>query len=327
MPKVSVIIPVYNVEQYLQKCLDSVVNQTFQDIEIIIVNDGSPDNSQKIIDEYKKKYPEMIRSYIKKNGGLGSARNFGLKKAKGEYILFVDSDDYIEKNMLELLNNIIKSKNPDIIIFNDYIVNEKTGEKKLHSQSMPIIGKRVTKKSFLFKMPAACTKIYKTSLIKENKIFFAEGKWYEDIAFFQKTLLCAKHIELYNEPLYNYVIREGSIMNNNNYLRNLEILDAFDDIISFYKKNDFYKKHYEELEFLAIYHIYIRCFSRIIKMKGNFIKRQKVMKRLLNYLKENFRDYKKNVYLKNMDFNKKTIYLLLRLRLYFLVKIIYLIKK
>ena len=92
--KVSVIVPVYNVEKYIKKCLNSLVNQTLDEVEIVVVNDGSPDNSQKIIDEYTKKY-KNIKSYVKKNGGLSDARNYGIKKATGKYISFVDSDDYI----------------------------------------------------------------------------------------------------------------------------------------------------------------------------------------------------------------------------------------
>ena len=107
--KVSVIVPVYNVEKYLNQCLDSLVNQTLEDIEIIVVNDGSPDNSQSIIDDYVKRYPKKVFSYIKKNGGLSSARNFGVEKAKGEYLAFVDSDDYIKKDMY-VLNKIFKDK-------------------------------------------------------------------------------------------------------------------------------------------------------------------------------------------------------------------------
>ena len=95
MKKVSVIVPVYNVEKYLDKCLDSLVNQTLKDIEIIVVNDGTKDKSQKIIDKYVKDYPKLVKSYIKENGGLSSARNYGLKYAQGEYVGFVDSDDYV----------------------------------------------------------------------------------------------------------------------------------------------------------------------------------------------------------------------------------------
>ena len=102
MKKFSIIVPVYNVENYLEKCLDSLINQKHNSYEIIIINDGSTDNSQRIIDNYKKKYPKLISSYKKGNGGLSSARNYGIEKSTGEYLLFVDSDDYISENCLEI---------------------------------------------------------------------------------------------------------------------------------------------------------------------------------------------------------------------------------
>ena len=124
--KVSIIVPVYNVEEYLRKCLDSLVNQTYQNIEIIIVNDGTKDNSQSIIDEYKKKFSKLINSYMKENGGLASARNYGIDKATGEYIMFVDSDDYIDTNMVEKLVRTASKKYSDIVVSNFYRVEERT---------------------------------------------------------------------------------------------------------------------------------------------------------------------------------------------------------
>ena len=112
---VSIIVPVYNVEKYIDKCLNSLVNQTLKNIEIIVVNDGTKDNSQKIIDKYTKKY-SFIRSYIKENGGLSSARNYGLKHAKGEYIAFVDSDDFVDKNMFEQMYLYAKNNKYDIVV-------------------------------------------------------------------------------------------------------------------------------------------------------------------------------------------------------------------
>lgn len=110
MKKISIIVAVYNVEKELRRCLESLVNQTFKDIEILVVNDGSPDNSQAIIDEYVEKYPDMVKSYVKENGGVSSARNFGLKRANGEYITFIDSDDTIDLRYLEVLyKNIIET--------------------------------------------------------------------------------------------------------------------------------------------------------------------------------------------------------------------------
>ena len=115
--KISVIVPVYNVEKYLEKCLDSLVNQTLKDIEIIIVNDGSLDNSQEIIDKYAKKH-KTIKSYIKENGGLSDARNYGIKQASGKYISFIDSDDYVKENMYELMYNKLEEKNLKV---SDYV--------------------------------------------------------------------------------------------------------------------------------------------------------------------------------------------------------------
>ena len=123
--KFSIIVPVYNVEKYLSKCLDSVINQTNQDFEVIVVNDGSPDNSQKIIYEYVEKYPDKIKGFIKENGGLSDARNYGIARASGEYIIFLDSDDYIDEHLLEKLDEKIKEdSNLDIIGYNLVDVNE-----------------------------------------------------------------------------------------------------------------------------------------------------------------------------------------------------------
>ena len=112
--KFSIIVPVYNVEKYLKKCLDSIIDQTYKNYEVIVVNDGSPDNSQAIIEEYKKNYPNKIKAYNKQNGGLSDARNFGLQYTTGDYVIFVDSDDYVKNDMLEVLNNNIK-ENEDVI--------------------------------------------------------------------------------------------------------------------------------------------------------------------------------------------------------------------
>ena len=113
MIKLSIIIPVYNVYDYIEQCLKSVVNQTLKEIEVIIVNDGSPDNSQEIIDKYQKKYPKLIKSFIKENGGQGTARNLGLEHAKGKYVSFIDSDDFIDKNFAKEMYTLAEKENVD----------------------------------------------------------------------------------------------------------------------------------------------------------------------------------------------------------------------
>ena len=178
MTKISVIVPVYNVEKYLSKCLDSLANQTLKDIEIIIVNDGSPDNSQKIIDEYVKKYNNM-KSYIKENGGLSDARNFGIKKATGEYISFLDSDDYVTHDMYERMYEKAISNNFDIVVCDlNYVTDDKIT--KIYSR----IEKDTDniKKEMLDIYPSACNKIFKKELF-DSGIEFKKGVLFEDVEF------------------------------------------------------------------------------------------------------------------------------------------------
>ena len=196
MKKVTVIVPVYNVEKYIDKCLNSLVNQTLKDIEIIMVNDGSPDNSQDIIDKYVKKYPKKVKSYIKENGGQGSARNFGLEMAEGEYIGYVDSDDYIELDMYEKLYNGAKKSDLDIVICGSYNVTE-DGNKTIELDREIFKDK---KKNAFFGRMAVWNKIYKKELLLNTNATFRSKLWYEDLDFTLKVLSKAKKVGYVNKP-------------------------------------------------------------------------------------------------------------------------------
>jgi len=317
MYKVSVIVPVYNVEKYIERCLDSLVNQTLNDIEIIVVNDGSPDNSQSIIDKYVKKYPKKVKSFIKENGGQGSARNFGLEKSNGLYIGYVDSDDYVELDMYEKLYEKANKENLDIVVCGSYNVYE-TGEKIKDLDKIIFSDK---KKNAFFGRPAVWNKLYKKELIVNNNCNFRSKVWYEDFDFTLNILSFAKKIGYVNEPLYNYLIREGSTMNNSNLDRNLEIMSAFDQVLN-NKKID-----KEILEFLAIYHIYISAVVRVINSNGNNKKKREVINKLLTYVNDNFKNYKKNKYLYLLERNRKIIFTLINLKQYYLIKLIFKIKR
>ena len=181
--KISVIVPVYNVEKYIDKCLDNLVNQTLKDIEIIVVNDGSPDNSQDIINSYQKKYPRMIKSFIKPNGGLSDARNYGIKKAQGEYIAFLDSDDYIEIDAYEKMYKKAELKDFDIVVCDLNYVYEDGSVKRVSSK----IEHDTTniKNVYINMYPCVWNKIYKKTLF-ENDIEFKKGVWFEDVDFLYK---------------------------------------------------------------------------------------------------------------------------------------------
>ena len=321
MTKVSIIVPVWGVEKYIDKCLDSLVNQTLEDIEIIVVNDESPDNSQKIIDKYVKKYPKKVISLKQKNGGQGSARNNGLKHAKGEYIGYVDSDDYIELDMYEKLYNVAKKKKLDIAICSSYNVYE-TGNKYVELEKEFF---EVGKINAFFGKMAVWNKIYKRNLFI-NEIEFRSKVWYEDLDFTVKMILNSRKIGYVNEPLYDYLIREGSTMNNNNIQRNLEIIDAFDNILSYMENNVKYKKYYPEIEYLAIYHIFIAAIVRVINANCNNNKKY-IINELRNYVVSKFPNYYKNKYLKLLDRNKKIVYNLVRLKQYWLIKLIFSLKE
>src|SRR5574344_165141 len=200
MIKVSVIVPVYNVEKYLKKCLDSLTNQTLKELEIIVVNDGSPDNSQIIIDNFVNRYPKKVKSFIIENGGQGAARNYGLTKAKGEFIAFVDSDDYVEKNMYELLYNKAIQDKSDIVLCGNNIVD--LNYNLLKKENVILENNNV---DFLREKVAVWNKIYKKSIL--NDISFRKKVWYEDLDYSLKLVFNRYKISYLNKCLYNYLLR------------------------------------------------------------------------------------------------------------------------
>ena len=233
MTKISVIIPVYNVEKYLKECLDSILNQTLIDIEIICIDDGSSDASPNIL----KEYSNQIKIITKENGGQGSARNIGIKEAHGEYIAFIDSDDFIEPTMLEKLYTKAKDNNLDIAMCKIATYNNQTHEIKdnvwyfmlgiFRDFKKDIFNHKDTKEFTCNIAVTPYNKIYKTSILKENNILFPEGLIFEDEKFFYDTYLRAKRVSIVDEFLYYYrVNREGSAVNiskENDYTDIIEI--------------------------------------------------------------------------------------------------------
>ena len=320
--KISVIIPVYGVEKYIDKCLNSLFKQSLKEIEIIVVNDGTKDNSQEIIDKYVKKYPDKVKSFIKENGGQGSARNYGLEKANGEYIGYVDGDDFIEKDMYKKLYNKAKELNYDIVVCGNYNVSE---DYKTRNIDVFINNYNTDLENILFGKMAVWNKIYKKDILINNKLEFKQKVWYEDLAFTLKAIINSNSYAFVDEPLYDYLIREGSTMNNSNVKRNLEILEAFDDILLYIKQNK--KEEYlNKIEFLAIDHIYISAIVRVLRAKADNNIKKETIDRLINYMSENFPNYKRNEYISTLSKNRKIIYNLINMKLYGIIKLIFITK-
>ena len=253
MIKLSIIIPVYNVEKYLEECLDSVSKQTLKDIEIICIDDGSTDNSLNILKEYSKK-DKRIKIISKENGGQASARNLGIREAKGEYIAFIDSDDFIEDTMFEELYNKAEENNLDIAMCKIALYDNHTEEIKKHlwyymlgvfrDFEKEVFNHKDTKEFTCEISVTPYNKIYKASLIKNNNILFPEGLIFEDEKFFYDTYLRAKRVSIVDEFLYYYrTNRKGStvdITKENDYT---DIIPIFKQIRETFKETGNYEDY------------------------------------------------------------------------------------
>ena len=302
-PKVSVIVPVYNVEKYIDKCLDSLVNQTLKDIEIIVVNDGTKDNSQSIIDKYAKKY-KNIKSFIKENGGLSSARNYGIEKATGDYIAFVDSDDYVSYDMYEKLYNKAILKDYDVVVCNTNYIYDKKVVPVITNLDRDIDNKADVKKVMTYLYPAVWNKLYNKRLFKNN-IRFKDKVWFEDVEFIYRLYPFINSIGTVDDYLINYVQREGAITHTIDK-RLYDYVYNFDSIIKWYKDNKLFDDYKDEIEYACVRYYFATFVKRLAGFKDQeeFDKGvSMVIERINNY----FPNYRKNKYLKTLTF--KNLYL------------------
>lgn len=302
MIKVSVIVPVYNVEKYLSKCLTSLVNQTLEEIEIIVVNDGTKDNSQMIIDDFCKRFPLKVFSYIKENGGLSSARNYGIQFANGKYIAFVDSDDWVDTDMYKAMYDKAYTNDFDLVFcdFNE-IRNDKAIECSCHLKN-DLFNSQNIKEHMIEYYPSAWNKIYKKELLE--KIRFKEGVWFEDVEFGYRLLPYIHSIGVVNKPFYQYLIREGSITSSTDK-RIFHYVENWNGIIDFYKSNMLYDTYKEEIEYCYVRYL----FATFVKSCRKFEKNEyiKAVHYAMENVKSHFPNYYKNKYLKK--FNFKNLYL------------------
>ena len=290
--KISIIVPVYNVAEYLSKCLDSLVNQTFKSIEIIVVNDGSTDNSEEIVKEYQKKYT-FIKYYSKENGGLSSARNYGIQYAKGEYIAFVDSDDFIALNMMEKMYNEITVTKTDICVCE---FNYVYGDKVVRSYSN-LNYTDIPDKKYLITPPMACTRLYKKELF--NNIKFKEGIFYEDLELNPKLVKYTKKISFVNDGLYFYVVRSGSIMKQKEF--NNKLYDIFTVLDS--NKELLYKDYPDEVEYMYIIHLLRSASLRFMEYENY----EEHINKIIDIMDKEFPNWKNNIYYLKSGYKIKLI--------------------
>jgi len=260
---VSVIVPVYNVEKYLDECLSSLVNQTLSELEIIVVNDGTKDNSQSIIDHYVKQYPNKVVSLIKENGGLGDARNYGIPYAKGEYIGFVDSDDIVHLEMYEKMFNKAKLEDSDLVLCDLEYFYETSSEKMVKEGLVQIENIDVNKTVFLSPL-FAWNKLYRKSLFIESGLKYPIGLWYEDIPVTVPFFTLAKKISYVHETLIYYRQRSTSIMGSVDNPKVKDIFDIMHLCLNYFKDHNLLETYHDELEFLFLEHLMLNGGFRFL---------------------------------------------------------------
>lgn len=297
MIKVSIIVPVYNVEDYIERCLQSLVNQTLEGIEIIVVNDGSTDKSKEIIQNFIKENISSNIVYVEKeNGGLSDARNYGMKYAKGEYIAFLDSDDYVENTIYEKMYNKAISESADYVECDFYWVypNKKKED----------IGVRYTNKKemFVHARVVAWNKLIKREIIKEK---FPFGMHYEDVEFFYKLLPNITKFAFVEEPLIYYIQRENSLVNKQG-IETAQIFEVLENVIKYYKENGLYDVYKEEIEYTYTRLLLCSSLKRIKNIPDKEI-REKLIYETWGNLNSKFPNWKENKYIKSKSF--KNLYM------------------
>lgn len=301
---ISIIIPVYKVEEYLEKCIESVLKQTYTNLQIILVDDGSPDNCGKICDEYAKK-DSRIEVIHKVNGGLSDARNVGIAKAKGKYIGFVDSDDYIKEDMYEILINLIKEYDADVSICNlydvidgkEYIRNNENGIQEY--SRLEILKEVLLDKNI---QSYAWNKLYKKELFDEIK--YPIGKKYEDIGTTFYVFEKCNKIVVTSKPEYYYLKRSDSLVNN---VTESTVLDYTDIIIQRYL---YTQKNIEELRKYNNYYLaktLITAYNDIELLGSISEKMQEKYKELYNLVYNIMKNNRKDIEELFNDEQKKTI--------------------
>ena len=307
MPKVSVIVPVYNVEKYVKKCILSILNQTYSNLEIIVVNDGSTDSSLEIIKELSIK-DSRIKIYSKENGGLSSARNYGLKYSSGRYVGFIDIDDYIESNMFETLYYNLVSNSCDMAACGYQMVYENGKKININDGNKLQVYDRNESFKKMFKQNNLgmifCNKLFKKELF--DNIFFPEGKYFEDINTMYKIV---NKIEkcVYAPDIKYYYLQRGSSINGKSFKEkkfNNKIYDLYDATMEVYK---FIKEKYQ----LLLYDASISSINYLLRVNNKLIKHNVKNKDVVNNTKNIINsNFKKIIKDKEIGFKRKIQYLL-----------------
>lgn len=310
--KFSIIIPIYNVEDCVEKCINSIIAQNYTNYELIMVNDGSTDKSLNIIKKYEN---ENIKIFSKDNRGAASARNYGLKKATGDFIWFIDSDDYICEDALDKLNKYINKNKSDVIIFKYYM--QKGENITIHKDTVNL---KLEENLPLFSINL-WSKVFDRKFLIDNKLYLKEGIIYEDLEITPYILCKAKSVSFYEEPLYYYVNRNGSVSHQKKFNTNRD--DKFiviDSLIDRFKKDGMYEKYKEQLTYIAIVNYILRTTVELLGFDKKIYKPR--FSKIQTKLYEIDNNWYKNKYIKRLPKKHQLYIYMFKIKAYLICKII-----
>lgn len=323
MPKATVIVPVYNVEAYLEKCVQSILAQTEPDFELLLVDDGSTDHSGALCDQLAQKDPR-IQVIHQKNQGLGGARNTGIQAAAGDWVLLVDSDDWIEPELLEKTLEAGLREEADLVMFGFRSVDEQGNTLQTFVEDVPT-DQGLTLKDhpdLLMTAPSAWRRLYRRELLSRTGILYPPRVWYEDIRTTPKLLAAASRVVFLSYVGYDYLSRTGSITKNQNADRNREILWAFDDLLPYFQDQGLFERYRQELCYLTLFHAYLTASVRVLLID----RKHPLLGEFRDYLNKWFPDYRRCNYLPRLNRLHRLLLSLLEKRMYGLVAVLFRLK-
>ena len=316
-PKVSVIVPVYNTEKYLKKCLDSLLNQTLTEIEIVAVNDGSKDSCGEILETYKKEYPGKVVVVHKENGGQATARNLALGICTGEYIGFLDSDDFVREGMFEKMYRRAKELDADYVACGYTDITYRDGAEVV---LQPYVASKVateTKDMFFGALASPFLHLYKREIMANSGVTFPEGYIYEDTAFYLNLIPHIKKLGVIEEALAVRLRHSNSTMTTFKKEKVRHIFPVLTASMDYYKEHGFWEEYCRELEYFCVRVLLCSSMQRISKV-GEFRDACELVGETLEFIKTNFPEYRRNPYLKKgklalymKGMNKVTAYMAL----------------
>lgn len=292
MTEVTIVIPAYNAGKYINECLNSLYNQTLKNLEVLVINDGSTDDTENNVISFKESHPDFNLILVAvENGGAAKARNIGIRMARGNYIAFVDADDVVDCNMLKSMIDVAHQENADLVTCDFFwMYPNKNVREKL---SAP----KNNRELFFAAWAAPWNKLYRRTMLVDHDVYFTEGYTYEDTSFYLKYIPYCNIVKHIAQPFIYWRQHSTSTMGRNQNKRISQIFPVLDDAIAYYKKQGYYQEYETELEYFCAKLLWGSSIYRICQVR-DARERKKYISLTQGWLKEHFPNWKKNIKLK-----------------------------